>query len=63
MTTTLRTNHYAIRDTCSHGVPWHADCPQCALISARETVRHWADLVDEARAIIAAAEQTTEEQR
>jgi hypothetical protein len=30
--------------TCSHGIPWHEDCPQCALVSARETVRHWGEM-------------------
>lgn len=48
--------------TCSHGIPWSEDCPQCALISAREAVRHWGPLVDESRRLIEEMEQTTEEQ-
>lgn len=42
--------------TCSHGVAWGDHCPECELISAREIVRHWADAVDDARRIIAEAE-------
>ena len=47
----------------SHGKTWTETCPECDLVSAREFVRRWAPLVDEARAKIAEAEQTTEEQR
>ncbi|WP_157661651.1 hypothetical protein [Burkholderia ubonensis] len=41
---------------CSHGKTWHEHCPACALISARETVRHWGMEVDDARKVIAEAE-------
>jgi hypothetical protein len=44
-------------DRCSHGKTWDEECKECALVSAREFVRRWAPLVDEARAVIAAAEE------
>ncbi|MDR6421349.1 hypothetical protein J2801_003637 [Paraburkholderia phenoliruptrix] len=50
-------------ETCSHGITWSCQCRECDLIAARETVRHFGSMVDEARAMIAEAEQTTEEQR
>jgi hypothetical protein len=43
--------------TCSHGIAWSDHCPQCELVSARETVAHWGEAVDRARAVIAATEQ------
>jgi hypothetical protein len=49
-------------ETCSHGIKWSCQCRECDLIAARETVRHFGSMVDEARAKIAEAEQTTEEQ-
>lgn len=41
---------------CSHGKTWRDYCPACALVSARETVRHWGREVDDARKVIAEAE-------
>jgi hypothetical protein len=49
-----------IHDTCSHGKTWAEPCLECDLVSAREFVRRWAPLVDEARAKIASAERTEE---
>lgn len=46
-----------INDRCSHGKTWTEDCPECALVSAKQIVEHWGNAVDEARAAIAAAEQ------
>ena len=46
-----------IHETCSHGIPWDQECPKCALIMARETVRHFGRQVDEARAVIEAQEK------
>jgi hypothetical protein len=51
-----------IGETCSHGIPWTEDCPQCNLVWARDTVERLGPVVDEARAVIEAAEQTTEGQ-
>jgi hypothetical protein len=45
---------------CSHGKSWHEECPECALVSAEETVRHWGRAVDEARRVIAEAEKRQE---
>lgn len=55
-----RTGIYApkvINGRCSHGKTWAEDCPECALVSARQIVEHWGLSVDEARRVIAAAEQ------
>lgn len=38
--------------TCSHGVAWGDHCPECELISARQIVDHWGEMVDEARKVI-----------
>ncbi len=43
--------------TCSHGIPWSLQCRECDLVSAREVVRHFGALVDEARAVIEATEK------
>jgi hypothetical protein len=43
--------------TCSHGIAWSDHCPQCELVSARETVAHWGEAVDRARAVIEAVER------
>lgn len=43
-------------ERCSHGIKWGDECRECDLIAARETVRHFGALVDEARAKIAEAE-------
>lgn len=43
-------------ETCSHGVPWSSQCRECDLVSAREAVRHWGPVVDEARRVIESAE-------
>lgn len=42
-------------ETCSHGIKWACHCRECDLVSAREFVRRWAPLVDEARSLIEAA--------
>lgn len=41
-------------DKCSHGVRWGDHCPECELISARQIVDHWGEMVDEARRVISA---------
>jgi hypothetical protein len=41
-----------IVDRCSHGKLWNEECPECELISAREFVKRWGPMVDEARAKI-----------
>ncbi|WCM21436.1 hypothetical protein NDK50_08290 [Paraburkholderia bryophila] len=45
---------------CSHGIKWTDDCAECNLSGARETVRHFGPMVDEARRVIEAAEHTEE---
>lgn len=53
-----------LTDRCSHGKTWNEPCHECDLVSARQLVEHWGKKVDEARELIAEAEQqTTEEQR
>jgi hypothetical protein len=47
-----------IGKTCSHGIPWTDHCPQCELVSARETVAHWGEAVDKARSVIESAAKT-----
>lgn len=42
--------------TCSHGVPWDHECPQCQLVWDRETVRRWKPVVEEAERRIQATE-------
>jgi len=42
-------------EACRHGVKWSDHCPQCELVSARETVAHWGEAVDRARSVIDAA--------
>lgn len=49
-------------ETCSHGIPWNTDCPQCDLVSARQLAEHWGPLVDEARRVIAEAKEEGEAQ-
>jgi hypothetical protein len=44
-------------ETCSHGIPWSEDCPQCNLVWARGTVERLGPVVDQAREVIAAAER------
>jgi hypothetical protein len=43
-------------ERCSHGKTWAESCSECDLVSAREFVRRWGPLVDEARAKIEAME-------
>lgn len=33
---------------CWHGIKWADECRECDLISARETVRRWKPVVEEA---------------
>lgn len=42
-------------EACSHGIRWTCHCRECDLVTARETVRHWGPVVDEARRLIAEA--------
>jgi hypothetical protein len=42
-------------ERCSHGKTWGEYCPECELISARQIVDHWGEMVDEARRVIARA--------
>jgi hypothetical protein len=47
-------------DQCSHGIKWACQCRECDLVSAREFVQRWGSKIDEARALIAQAEQEEE---
>lgn len=42
--------------TCSHGARWDEECRECDLVLARQFVEHWGSKVDEARKVIAAAD-------
>ena len=46
-----------IGERCSHGKTWAEECPDCALISAKEFVKRWGKAVDEARKVIAESEK------
>lgn len=46
-----------IGEHCSHGKLWAETCPECDLVSAKETVRRWAPVVEEAQRRIAEAER------
>lgn len=50
----LREVEAMLGDQCSHGIKWGDECRECDLIAARETVRHFGLMVDEARAKIVA---------
>jgi hypothetical protein len=52
-----------IGNKCSHGIAWSDHCPQCELASARETVAHWGEAVDRARAVIESVERDKGEGR
>lgn len=43
-------------ERCSHGKLWAEQCPECDLVSAREVVRRWKPVVEEAEMLIADAE-------
>lgn len=44
-----------MNDRCSHGKTWDEDCRECDLVSARETVRRWKPVVEEAERVITEA--------
>jgi hypothetical protein len=48
---------------CHHGFTLAEACQQCELETARAFVEHYGPYVDEARAIIVAAERPTEEEK
>jgi hypothetical protein len=52
----LREVEAMIGDQCSHGVKWACQCRECDLISARELVRRWKPVVEEAELLIEALE-------
>lgn len=37
-----------LADHCSHGIKWSCQCRECDLVSARELVRRWKPVVEEA---------------
>jgi hypothetical protein len=43
---------YRLGRTCSHGKTWDEECPECELVGAREFVRRYGPMIDEARAKI-----------
>jgi hypothetical protein len=46
-----------LHDKCSHGKTWDEKCDECELVSARELVRRWKPIVEEAQRVIEAAEK------
>jgi hypothetical protein len=48
---------------CPHGRTLYEACPDCEVETARAFAEHYGPYVDEARAVIAAAERATEEQK
>jgi hypothetical protein len=48
-------------ERCSHGKTWAESCPECDLVSARETVRRWKPVVEEAERRIEELEKEREE--
>jgi hypothetical protein len=50
-----------VGERCSHGKTWAESCPECDLVSARETVRRWKPVVEEAERRIEELEKEREE--